>query len=662
MKTILKLFLLLLLLVICIVIIAVAWIFSDSGNKFLAQKIETIANEKSPISLKINHFVLKPSNYEVAISDEKNSQVALNGTYSIFSLSTNANIVGAINDLGAYEKLIGLKLNGGAGIDGKVNVENSGKKISANLNLNVAKSQINADVSLVEYKPERLFLNSKDGLNIGELLNFLNQPKYASGLVEINADLDISNLAAPSGGFALTSKAISPNVALLKKQFGVILPNESLFLSLKGEAAQNAINAALDITSSYLEINSQNIQIALSDFSTKAQSKIELANIGYGDISLPSKIIANLDFLLNPKGENKKLQGDLALRTEPIILPNAWLNNLSGLNFKNALKPELSLNANLKNEAINAEFGAKSAEFELNAKNIKAASGALGLDFNFKTPEFSKINPLQYPLKGALALVGNAKIAGDKISAHAENHDFGGLVLDFNNGKLNLKGQNLEAQKIAYFVNYENLIKGGQIALDADLDLSLGAKMLNGTILAQSSNLLVYTLDIDGIANSFKGDKNQNIEAGAALLGGFLKGDLGTMKKTQNALKALNADFVAKNGVISARDVALKTANTRLAAKGAIDINTQTYKNFSLAILDSRGCSTYTQKVEGKLNEPKIVVEKQNVVASATKIAGLLGQLGGKFGKEAAKVESKLKEVSGANNDNCEVYYDGVVK
>ena len=96
------------------------WVFSNSGNEFLKNTITKIANEKAPIGLEFTHFKLGFRDFAFSLKDKQQSQIALNGDYSLLTLNTNAQISAVIKDLSLYEQLIGIRLNGGASLNGEI--------------------------------------------------------------------------------------------------------------------------------------------------------------------------------------------------------------------------------------------------------------------------------------------------------------------------------------------------------------------------------------------------------------------------------------------------------------------------------------------------------------------------------------------------------------
>ena len=161
--------------IIALAVIGIAmWLFSESGNEFLKNKITQIANEKAPIGVEFTYFKLDSNSYAFGITDKQKSQIAISGKYSLLTLNTQAQVNAVIKNLSPYEKLIGMKLNGGASLNGNI-IKDSGD-LGIKADITAFESAIHADITLQDFNPKRLFISSKEGINIASLLYFLNQP------------------------------------------------------------------------------------------------------------------------------------------------------------------------------------------------------------------------------------------------------------------------------------------------------------------------------------------------------------------------------------------------------------------------------------------------------------------------------------------------------
>lgn len=433
-----------------------AWLFSSSGNAFLKDKITEIANQKAPIGLEFTHFNLGFNSYAFAITDKQNSKIAINGDYSLFTLNTNAKINAILKDLAPYEKLLGMRLNGGVSIDG--DIIKQANHLGVKANINAFNSAIFADVSLEDFKPKRLFLNSKEGINIESLLVFLNQPKYATGRILLNADMDISNLQAPSGGFTIASSAITPNATLLKKAYGLMLPNDSIKLAINGVAKGDSITTELLATSSYLTMESKNLKANIVDFSSNGAIQISVKNIGFNDFMLKTPLVANLN-LKSSKITNQEATLALNVLTNPIlahiVMPNYTPQSIK-LNAQ-----DLSLNelVNLAGSYVDMKDYALNGSLNLNALVDKI-----------------QLSPLSYTLKGDVkSTLANLSYQGLELgNNNTLSAEFSGNAKDL---KVQVKSDLFDSKILANAELQNNAPKNAQVEIEA-LNLQKLAKLL----------------------------------------------------------------------------------------------------------------------------------------------------------------------------------------
>ncbi|WP_026944275.1 AsmA-like C-terminal region-containing protein [Helicobacter rodentium] len=436
-----------------------AWLFSSSGNEFLKNKITQIANEQAPIGLEFTHFKLGFNAYAFSITDANKSQIALNGDYSLFTLNTNAKIYAVIKDLSPYEQLIGMKLNGGINLEGDIAKKSNNLEIKADIN--AFNSTIHTDVTLDNYRPKRLFITSKEGIKVESLLAFLNQPKYVSGKVLLNADMDISNLSAPSGGFQIASNALSPNTALLNKSYGILLPNDAIKLAINGKAQKEHIITTLLTSSSYLQLNSDNLQLNLKDYATNGDILMNLSKISFNGIALKSPITANIN-LKSSKITNQEATLALNLFKNPILahinLPNYTPQNLTLSAQDLSLKEILDFVASYTNTAPYNASGVVSLNAKVDKINLNTLNYQLDANLNSQIASLS-LEGMQIAQNNTL----NAQINGDSknLKAQVQSDLFDSKLLanavlnNYAPANIEINANHLNLQKLAKLLNYD---------------------------------------------------------------------------------------------------------------------------------------------------------------------------------------------------------------
>jgi hypothetical protein len=193
--------------------------------------------------------------------------------------------------------------------------------------------------------------------------------------------------------------------------------------------------------------------------------------------------------------------------------------------------------------------------------------------------------------------------------------------------------------------------------MDLNLHMTLAGKnwkeisrQLDGHIRLSGKDLTFHGMDLDKVIDRFKRSQRFTFaDLGAVLLMGPA-GILVTKGSEYASILILNpgefspilelsSDWDFDNGKVSLTDVAFTTKKNRMAAKGIIDIPSDTL-SVQVGLLNPQGCSIFIQGISGKLEDPEM--GKVKVVKSLlAPVTNLANQVGG--------VE-------------CEVFYKGSVK
>jgi AsmA protein len=138
---------------------------------------------------------------------------------------------------------------------------------------------------------------------------------------------------------------------------------------------------------------------------------------------------------------------------------------------------------------------------------------------------------------------------------------------------------------------------------------------LNGEILLSGKNIIMYGVDTDNLLEKFKRSQSFNlVDVGAVVLAGpvglaVTKGtDFASIVASNPGEKTKLTNFVSDwsihDGKLIIDDVAFTTEKNRLAARGWLDLSSDSL-DISIAALDKYGCSIFSQNVYGSLKEPK---------------------------------------------------------
>ncbi|WP_297813397.1 AsmA-like C-terminal region-containing protein [uncultured Helicobacter sp.] len=647
-----------------------AWLFSSSGNEFLKNKIIQIANEKAPIGLEFTHFKLGFNSYAFSLTDKQKSQIALNGDYSLFTLNTNAKIYAIIKDLSPYEQLIGMKLNGGINLNGDIVKKSNDLEVKADIN--AFNSTIHTDITLENYNPRRLFITTEDGIKLESLLAFLNQPKYASGKILLNADMDISDLNAPSGGFQIASNAISPNITLLNKSYGILLPNDPIKLAMNGKAQKDHIITTLLASSSYLKLSSDNLKASLKDYATNGDILINLEKISLNGIALKSPIVANIN-LKSSNITDQEAALALHLIKNPILahinLPNYTPTDLTIRAQDLSLKEILNLVANYTNTAPYDVNGVVS----LNAKVDKINLNTLNyqLDANLKSQIASlNLEGLQIANNNTL----NAQINGDskKLKAQAQSDLFDSKLVanavlnDYSPANVEVEVNHLNLQKFAKLLKYD---VQGQLDAKANLknfknssfdgDFSIDSKQI--TLTKATLNALSgmkFKQDISLALNGNGSLKNGNGEAQIKANGKDLNVEI------YNAKINLPQDAYSANFTFNTPDIA-NINPLDMTLKGALSLKGSAgfangIPSFNLQNKDFGDLNVQLKEERFTLQGANLDVKKiANFTGNGKLVKGGIINTNADLtikGKDSKTILANLNGVAELNSKNLEIY------
>ena len=170
---------------------------------------------------------------------------------------------------------------------------------------------------------------------------------------------------------------------------------------------------------------------------------------------------------------------------------------------------------------------------------------------------------------------------------------------------------------------------------------------LNGFIQLYGEDIILKGYDIDKIALAL--DPNQRSKG--LLLGNLLAGAVGMSKGESSTLKEANVKVDIGYSEIQLSDVAFSTTTNRIALKGILNIVDEKFIDFKTALLDSKGCATFQQKMSGSFAKPSVKVDDATITALSNVVLSFST-------KSKAAAPSAPKQ----QDENCTIFYEGVVK
>lgn len=243
----------------------------------------------------------------------------------------------------------------------------------------------------------------------------------------------------------------------------------------------------------------------------------------------------------------------------------------------------------------------------------------------------------------------------------------GSLAVDKINGRLKLKQKitGLDIGATSEALNQKKLVSG---RLDVSADISANipaggtgapeiAKSISGRVSMRGANLKLNSVDLDRVLRKYEKSQSFDLkDLGAVLIAGpfgplltrgYAFADvLRQFDGGSTPVRMLVSEWAVKNGVAEAKDVAMATPAYRVAFKGKLDFAAALYRDFTVAVVDERGCAKFSQKISGPFKNPK---------AEGAEARALLGPVKSLLAKAEGLVKSKKAP-------RCEVFYDGAVR
>jgi len=372
----------------------------------------------------------------------------------------------------------------------------------------------------------------------------------------------------------------------------------------------------------------------------------------------------NLDVTASNKSSSKSETNSKEGTKEQAQLP---LVNVTEVRLDNAnityVDHISKTDANVKN--INVTIN----DISLDSAKEKLQSIALRGDVNIEKITYGKYNvhnmTLDFDLKDAIANLNSMKytIFDSHASAKAR------VDMSGKKPKISIEEliPNLKLESFGKEVFDKDILKG---TVNAKVNLSfIGAdemsvkKSVKGTVLFDGQNVGVQGYDIDKIVKSYNALKSGDLKkTGASFLSSALdnatkgKGAFDDLKGGTTAIERLHVKIDIAKRVATLSDVAIATLNNRVAVKGSINIVDESLQGVKVAILDKKGCATYSQGISGSLSNPKGKSLASKDEVSAEQVQEVVNMVSSFFGKK------KEKKVEKKSNENCKPFYTGVVK
>jgi hypothetical protein len=672
-----KLFLFLTIIIILIIGSVYGTLFTKYGNGIIASYIESKVNDgQEDVKLKVNDFRLtfNTINFDAKINDD--SQILISGDLAIFKQSVDLKYDIKINDLSTLKNLTKQDLKGPFSTNGTFVGDKNNSVIQGFTN--IALSETNYHVNLVNFEPKNINVNLKDA-KIEELLTLLNKPNYANGTLNITADIkniDVTNLDGMITASIVKGKI---NNDIVNKEF-----KQTITSAIKIETNINA-----SLLGKKVEIKSEVISSIADIFLDKTVIDLE-KNKTFSDYRIDVKNLNKLEGVIG-----KKLNGDF-FTSGNIFVENS---NISIAGNSNIFESTSTYNLKLKDSNLeNISFKIEDAKIEklLHMLNEPVyATGNLNIDGDIKNAKIETLDGLintritegeiidevvntvfnqkikdtvTFDLNVDTSLVPNQAISKADINTNLLNVNVNKAVFDFNEAsftsdylvkipsltdlidftKTKLRGSmdisgNIQSKENLLLVDGNSNLLGGALNFNLNND-DLTATLNNIGI--KELTYMLYQPEIFDSKGNFKVDYNMLVKkgtlTGSLVNGHFLPNDFSTLINqlakfdlTKEIYETVNINSDINDTILTST-VNMKSANTQ------IDINNSvfdTQNNTIDATLEAKIKETnFNININGNTSNPKISFDTKDL---------LKNEIDKQLEKNQGKIEEKINKALG---------------
>ncbi len=544
--------------------------FTQGGNDILKPFINSYLKQKlKGVDVVVDSFTLNPNHIIANATINKIAKANIDGDFDISKKSFDAIYSLKADKIEAKDIKIDEKIY----IKGKA-VGDLKKALIFGVG-KVAGSDVEYKLDLVDTKPQNITAKI-DRANLAKLLSLAGQKPYATGVVNLVANipsLDEKNL---QGDAKLSLTGGRVNTVLVKKDFKVELPKNTTFnLNSDAVLSEDSVKVDAKVLTSLANLFVKGLNYNIKNKSLKTPYKLDVANLAklnsLAHMKLRGDFKANGQVMLKDKNlvataDSKSFGGDLAL---------VYSGDKAVATLKDVTTKALFYKLNLDNYTDAKLSG------EVNIKSIKNLSGKFNLvadGINSKSA-LKKMYNFDIDRDIKYHLTSNGTLQKDKILAVADlKNSFGDIKLK--DVVYNLKAGSLNS---LYEVYIDNLAKLNYIAKQK----LVGDLKLNGKITKAKDFIITGTTNKFSGIEEFKLVNNQlTATVKSAKLTGIQKTLSYPLMLEANANATLKYDLKSSNGnvnVVMSEAKMLPNKLTKiLKGIGGTDLSAQHYNDTKL--------------------------------------------------------------------------------
>ncbi|MBU1657940.1 hypothetical protein KKG72_02680 [bacterium] len=630
-----------------------AVLFTPFGNSMLQPIIESKIQEQTKLESSLSVFSLNLSEFEIFLQLNAKNSIHVKGNYSLFSQTFDIAYRVKFDELQNLKELTQAPLQGSFHTDGTLKGDLSFMQVNGKSN--VANSDTTYHIELTDLNPTSIIAKVKDA-NLALLLNLAGQSAYANA--EINLDIQFKNITphALDGNILLETKKGKMDVDLMRKDFGVNLPDTAFAMNLDAKLHGDDIDYNYILSSNLAEITSSG-KVVPQPFQADIAYALNIKELAMfkpltgadvrGALRLKGKVIGNKTKLI-VDGKSDFASSDTSF--EAILKEFALASIRANMNNLELAKVFYMLNQphyadgifTLNVDISDARGGNLKGNVVSSIKNGLLDSGYLSKTYAFKT----SMPKTEFKLNSNTALNGNLLDTQVNFASTLANFDIKRARFDIKEGAL-LSDYRVHIPDLdkLYFASQRHLKGGlsanGELKKGKDLDLTIHSKVAGGVVDAKLHNddftaelQSLQTLDIlhiliypEMFKSTLVGALNYNLAEskgefrGNLLEGTFTKNQMLDLVKQYAKVNLYIEKFtgevranINKENIVASMDLksntsSIKTQNTKLNSK------TKTIDS-TVTVVANKYPLTLTLK--GDAASPKIGVDVKELMESKT--------------------------------------------
>ncbi len=359
----------------------------------------------------------------------------------------------------------------------------------------------------------------------------------------------------------------------------------------------------------------------------KVEVELDLFELFQKVINIEKALIYGLEFKLDKKrfekrGEEKPVESKSEeIPVQKIQFQKVGILN-SNLEFDGVILKDLSLlftDGNLTNLKQIPE--SLKTKLQINAESIQKGE--------YKVEQFEMKGTLAH---NTLKIFPEGLFLGEKFEAElSQNLNFKEEELK---NSLKFKLEKFDLQNLSKLEAVKKYPVTGALEMNVEAQYNMTGQYV-GDISVQSQGIQIENIDLDELINTFK--NSQKVTLGDAV-GFYALGPIGLLYSQgvnvgksipgamggKSSIKQLNIDVKLNNQKLSLEDVAVRTKENLIAARGDINLKNKKFKNLKIGFLNKKYCPELIQKVEGTLDKPEFDLGKSVLKTLAAPVTSLL--------------------------------------